>query len=65
MSLEITYLTEKRSVAGKKHNIFTFVGALPKSGSEMLLLGILFSPVHSLMGSIETEGINEDTAIVD
>lgn len=46
----------------------TCLGLLPKSGSETLLLCIvilLLSDAHSLIGSIDAEGIKEDIAIVD
>ena len=51
---------------GKK--LPTCLGVLPKSGSETLLLcivNLLPSAVHSLMGSIDAEGISDDIAMVD
>ena len=48
--------------------ILTCLGVRPKSGSETLLLGMVIllpSAVHSLMGSMDAEGINDDIAIVD
>ena len=51
----------------KEEMIFTLLGDLQKSGSEMLLFGIdrLLPPLHSLIGSFDAEGIKEDLAIVD
>lgn len=51
-----------------KEQLHTCLGVLPKSGSDTLLLDIVIllpSAAHSLIGSIEAEGIKDDIAIVD
>lgn len=57
--------TEEVCVPTAQH---TCLGLLPKSGSETLLLDIVIllpSAAHSLIGSMEADGINDDIAIVD